>query len=717
MKFDFDAVTAHDFETPLIRPALQAPPPVCSSWANAAGAGIYATKELEQPFREMVEAAADGKIWIVGHNWAYDACVALEWIDGIAEPLFAAYDRGHVVDTGIYERIAEIGRFTSRKVLSLEVVGAAYGVEVTKDPEIRLGYGRLYGLPLSAYTDGQRDYPVADAVNCRTLLERQIKRHGKNVNLADVGFLCRKQFWLQLTRNWGLKIDPNRVAGLRAAAEEQLTELAQLARESEIGLPVVKSEKRPEWRKKIGTPAPHPLLRADGTRDTRALKEWVRQAYDGAPPITDTGEQKIKDGELDDEAAAVAAGYISTAAATLAESGDYCLEKFAEFGEWSAVLKKDVKMFETITLDNDVVIPRAGWPVHTKYGIADTTRSTSAKPNVQNPRKKEGIRECFVARPGYAIISVDHGGLELCTLAQVIVNLGIGRLMADKINGGTDLHCDVAKEILGWDYAETLKAVKDLAHSGHKDAKNKRNCAKVVNFGRPGFMGAPTLVHYAKHSYKVDFSKAAPLELHADPKERALLFGKQLIRHWETANPEGKEFLNYAKRLPEGGGGKCVVIPGTTILRRGATVAAGANTHFQGLGAALEAYVGWIIMKEIFCGSGPLRRSGARMINFVHDEFLLEVPIEWLTEVAAQLETIMAEAPQRFLPDVRISSEAVAMSRWSKAAERVEIAGELLPWNEAMVEPLKALANARAANDVGAVDRLEAEIVGLVSAA
>jgi hypothetical protein len=680
MTFDLDVVTAHDFETPLIRPALQAPPPVCSSYATATDAGIYATHELEAPFRAMVEAAADGKMFIVGHNWAYDACVALEWIDDIAEPLFAAYDRGHVLDTGIYERIAEIGKFTTRKILSLEVVGGAYGVEVTKDPEIRLGYGRLYGLPLSAYSQGQRDYPVADAVNCRTILERQIKRHGKHVNLADVAFLCRKQFWLQLTRNWGLKIDGARVSELRKATEESLDELKELAQESTIELPIVKSERRPEWRKKIGEPAPHPLLRDDGTRDTRALKAWVCRAYDGKPPITDTGEQKIKDGELEDEAAAVGLGYISTAAATLKESGDYCLEQFAEFGEWSAVLKKDVKMFERIELDDGRDIPRAGMPVHTKFGIADTTRSTSAKPNVQNPRKKEGIRECFVARPGCAIISVDHGGLELCTLAQVIVDLGIGRRMADKINSGVDLHCDVAKEMLGVSYEQALAWYKDEFCAEHDDCSTKRNCGKVVNFGRAGFMGAPTLVHYAKHSYKIDFE---PIALRAgfDGDDRAERFAKQLIRHWEAANPEGVEFLNYAKRLPEGGGGKMLTIPGSTIVRRGATVAAGANTHFQGLGAILEAYVGWVITMEIFCGNGPLRRSGARLVNFVHDEFLAEVPLVWVTEVAVQLETIMATAPRKYLPDVKIKSDAKAMMRWSKKAKTVRKNGELVPWD------------------------------------
>ncbi len=661
MTLDFDDVRSHDFETCLIRPALQAPPVVCSSWADPTDAGIYATADLAEPFRQMIVDAADGKIVIAGHNWAYDACCALEWIDDVVEPLFAAYDRGAIIDTGIYERIAEIGKFTTRKVLSLEVVGAAYGIEVTKDPEIRLGYGKLLGEPLSAYSHGQRHYPIDDAVNTRTLLERQIKRHGKSVNLADVGFLARKQFWLQLTRNWGVRTDPDKLDQLRKECMAHVAELRQLAQETTIELEILKGKRKGEF-------AEFPLLRENGTRDMRAIKAFVVRAYDGKPPTTATGEDKIKEKIFADEEEACAAGYVSTAAATLKESGDFLLEQFAEYGEWSAVENKDLPMLEAGTV----------WPISTKYGIADTTRSTSAKPNMQNFRKKEGIRECVVAREGCAFISVDHGGLELCTLAQVIVNIGIGRLMADKINGGTDLHCDVAKEILRWGYAETVAAYK----AANKSVKNFRQVAKVVNFGRPGFMGAPTLVHYAKHSYHVNFADVAPVELHSDPKARALAFSKQLIKHWETANPEGREFLNYAKRLPEGAGGKCVVIPGTTILRRGATVAAGANTHFQGLGAALEAHVGWVIAKEIYCGTGALNRSGARLINFVHDEFILEVPLEWVTEVAAELEIIMATAPAAFLPDVQISSEAVAMLRWSKNAERVVVDGELIPWVE-----------------------------------
>ncbi len=624
---------------------------------------MVATAELGAEFRRLITAAADGKILLVGHNFAYDAAVALAWIDDVTEPLFAAYERGAIVDTMLYERIAEIGKYTSRKNLGLDVVGAAYGIQVTKDPVIRLGYGALYGEPLSAYLPAQREYPVADACNTLELFQRQLKRHGKNVHLADVAMLCRKQFWLQLTRNWGMRTNPKKLDQLRRECMAHVEALRKLATETTIDLPALKPNKKKCVA--VGDLERHQLLRDDGTRDMRAIKAYVLRAYDGAPPITATGEKRMNDDDWTEEQC-VAAGYISTAAVTLQESGDFMLEKFAEYGEWSSVENKDLPMLEKGTV----------WPIHTKYGIADTTRMTSARPNMSNFRRKEGIRECVEPRDGHCFVSVDHGGLELCTVAQVIVNVLGTRDMADKINSGVDLHCNVAQYLTGLGYAETF------ARKEESEVKNFRQVGKVVNFGRFGYMGAETLVHYAKHSYHVDLSVVAPASFTGDADERALNFARSLIVLWGKALPEGPEYLAYAKRLPEGSGGRELVIPGCTIKRRGISLAAAANTGFQGLGAVLEAYVGWQIARCIYLGIGALGRSGSRLCNFVHDEFILEVPLAWVTEVAAQLEEIMANAPKRYLPDVKIASEAVAMMCWSKNAKRIVQNGELIPWYE-----------------------------------
>lgn len=709
-----------DFETCRFRPGLQAPPPVCMSIAEPWSGGspllwtgdhedrvsertmatIFATSAIDTNFRRLVTLAADGKLTIVGHNFAYDAAVAMAWIPDVVEPLFAAYERGAIVDTMAFERIAEIGKFTGRKILSLQVIGGAYGIQVEKDEATRTGYGQFYGEPLAAYPRPFVKYPLDDADNTLELLKRQMKRHGQNVHLADVAFLARRALWLQLVKTWGLRTDPDRLDVLRKATAEHVDHLRKLAAEAKIEIP-----------NKKGVVEPTPLIRAGEwqtkkdkhsgavrkvfcyPKNMAAIKAWVVRAYDGKPPTTDTGEELIKEGKLADEAAAVAAGYISTSRVTLEESGDYILQQFAEYGQWSAVENKDLPMLER----------GAVYPIHTKFGVADTLRSTSSDPNIQNFRREEkigkgdkkadaGIRECVIPRPGFAFVGVDHGGLELSTLAQVIVFVLGSRHMADLINKGIDLHCWGAVPLVGKPY-EWVNANKKT----DKDVKLKRNCTKVINFGRPGYMGAPTLVHYAKYSYGVDFVPIArALGYSGTDEEVAVAFARQLIKNWETTLPEGPRYLEYCKTYPEAAGGKVVRIPGTTIVRRGATLPASANTGFQGLGAVVEAMVGWAITREMYCPATRTISVGGRTIttrgplahcrqwNFVHDEHLLESPIAMVTDVGNRLEEIMATVPQSKLPDVMLKSEAVAMARWSKRAESERDAeGRLLIWDEA----------------------------------
>lgn len=630
-------MVAFDFETTLIRPGLQAPPPVCMSYADGDQPGkLYATAEVRDRFVAMLETArATGQpVW--GHNVAYDCACAIEWLDCV-DLIIDCYDRDLILDTMIFERIAEIGQFTRRKVLSLDVVGAAYGLHCSdKDsarmswdewqasyPNVptRISYGPLYGLSLESYSDDQIRYAIEDAETTERLQQRQQKRYGDRVRLADIAFMTRKALWLQLTRNRGLRTDPNRLEQLRIETEAFCDELRGFA----------------QWAG---------LVRADGTRDMRAIRAMVTDAYEGSPPMTEPQRGRTSKKEFVPQ--------VSTARAVLEESGHPILETFAEFGENSAVLNKDLPMLELGTV----------WPIHTKFGIADTTRSTSAKPNVQNPRRKEGIRECFIPREGYCFLSADHGGLENCTLAQVIVwNLGLHD-MADAINRGDDLHCRVAVPMLGRSYEDILAGylASDAAIA------NARNCCKVVNFGRPGGMGKETLKFYAKQAYGLDFTDE---------------FSGQMIQFWNQANPNGMRYLQWIKTLPKDGDRYTVTIPGTTIIRRGATFCAAANTHFQGLGAVVEAHVGWCLVKERFRTGSPLAQCP--QVNFIHDENQFECPLgdqDLLHSAGERLSEIMSVEARKYLPDVQIKADAVAASCWSKRAKRVlDAKGRLAVWS------------------------------------
>ncbi len=95
------------------------------------------------------------------------------------------------------------------------------------------------------------------------------------------------------------------------------------------------------------------------------------------------------------------------------------------------------------------------------------------------------------------------------------------------------------------------------------------------------------------------------------------------------------------------------------------------NTWFQGLGADATGEAGWLICEGCyFDPSSPL--YGSRMVNYVHDEFILESPKNRAREAAAELARVMKVGADRFLPDVPSATAPLLMACWSKDAERVE---------------------------------------------
>lgn len=623
---DAPPFAAWDFETALIRPGLQSPPPVCLTLSFDGIAGeIFPTAEIREALTAIFESALATGIYIVGHNIAYDLACAIEWNAIDWDLVREAYARGLILDTMIFERLGEIGRYSTRKGLGLGVLVLAYGLPALggKDKDdatsVRLSYGPLWNEPLTSYTVEQVNYAVEDAIATGAVFKRQCARYGGRVSLEDVAFQCRKAFWLHIARGNGLRTNPLKLDTLRAATEAEVERLRGLA--IDLG-----------------------FVREDGSKDMKAIRLAIFEAYEGNPPMTDASK-KHPDGQ------------VATSRSVLEESGDPALEMFSEYGENITLFNPNKPEKGVIAaLDKGTV-----WPIHTKWGIADTTRTTSSKPNAQNPRRTWGVRECFEPRPGYVYVASDYGQIELCTLAQVLVSKLGRRGMADKINEGIDLHCDVAADIMKIEYKAAL-----ALHKAHDPIVFKpRQCGKVVNFGRPGGMGAKTLKFHAKQGYDVDIT----IEESTD-----------LIDTWERVNPDGAVYLEWINSLRrDDSGRRSIVIPGTTITRRGCTFCSAANSHFQGFAATIAAEAGWLILCSIFSGVGPLASS--KLVHFVHDEFILETPIGEEHEAAQELERLMLVAARKYLTDVAVRVESTAMRFWSKEAKALHGEdGRLIAW-------------------------------------
>lgn len=668
-----------DTETLLIAPGLQHPPIVCMSvCVEGSDPFVVPTPEAEGVFRSIM---SDESITTVWHNCAYDLGCAVAWWPGTAEIVDRAVDQERVFDTMLVERIAEIGGMTPPKGLALANLYQAHGlgwlpkeIPMPDGTSVRLSYGPLYRRPLSEYHPLQVEYAANDAIAPLRLLRRQLSRWPE-ITPDQITLLIKRMLPLADCRAYGMRVNPVKLDDLGRLAEEHLVELRRAAQtpmllEGEHLPPGVEDRlRRLAMTRGPGLVEPEALtvqdaatarelrslnaildqfriLRADGTKHVKRLQAMVSEAYGGRPPMTE--EPRAKKGAAPRKKPFKPS--VKTARSVLEESGDPRLEAFSEYGEWASVERMVIPALEAGTRQ----------PLHTKWRIADSIRITSSAPNLTNMRRKEGIRECIVPRPGYAIIDADHEGLENATLAQVCVTELRRRGLADFYNSRGNLHCLVASAIHGCTYEEAV-ALKKAGDKAFADGPYQ--CAKYLNFGRPGGAGWRKLQFIARQMGHLDWTEAQT---------------KAYMAAHARAVPDLAAYLDWVGRRPQDSRGFQVRIPGTSIMRRGITYCSACNNGFQSLGAVVQIYVGWALRRAYRQGTGALREC--RPVNHVHDSWMFESPIEIVHEAAEEIDTIMCHAADAVMPDVHLRADIVAMAYWSKAAARVIRGGRLQVW-------------------------------------
>ncbi len=140
--------------------------------------------------------------------------------------------------------------------------------------------------------------------------------------------------------------------------------------------------------------------------------------------------------------------------------------------------------------------------LYTQYSTVKTTSRTSSNKsslfpsmNIQQmprqvPNVSHDVRNCFVPRDGFKILSIDYAGLELASTAHQLYSLYGKSKMLDTINEGivpVDMHSKLAAYIKGISYEEFL--------SKKKKYKDIRQLAKPINLGFPGGIGYDTMRH------------------------------------------------------------------------------------------------------------------------------------------------------------------------------------------------------------------------------
>jgi hypothetical protein len=401
------------------------------------------------------------------------------------------------------------------------------------------------------------------------------------------------------------------------------------------------------------------LVEVSHSRDTKAASKRCADAYTalGLPvPRTDawkkTCQEAKKAGKEPDPYACV-----SLDADACAGSDDPILVTYSAY---SSLAK---------TLSNDIPMLRSGavQPVHSRFEVLlETGRTSSSSPNVQNVRRLPGIRECFMPRAGHVFVDTDFAMLELHTLAQVCMwVLGFSTL-GEALNSGQDPHLRMAAVILAIDYATAL-ARKEADDS---EVGNARTAGKGVNFGRPGGLSAKTFVVYAWTNYRIRLTLAQAQEL-IDLYDRTWV---EMPRYFAWVKSHEDPYSVRIVIDPETGKEKRVcwyniVQPWSGRLRAGASYCAACNSPFQGLGSDVAKLALWLVWKATM-GLSELGELdplfGCRIVNFVHDSIMTEVPEARAHEAALRQKELMELAGKMVLPDVPVRADMIVTRQWSK---------------------------------------------------
>lgn len=431
-------IFAWDTETWRIVPGRTAPPMVCLSYCWDGGdKGVVSAPEGLAMLRR---ALADTDVILVGHNVAFDVCVACALDETLLPLFFAAYAQGRVRCTQVRELLIAIADGTLEvagrpKRFSMEAICFdRFGEDLSaekKSDSWRLNYHRLAGIPLEEWPQEALDYPVRDAHRTFRMYAAQTCDTSPIVNadgtLVNEGEQTAAAFCLALAGVWGMRTEPEAVATLTASFTARSQELAAILREEGI-------------------------LRDNGTKDTKRVKTLVEEAY----------------AALGQDVKRTATGAVSTERAVLAKTSHRGLLALAESTGVEKMLGTYVPVLEQGT--RTPINP--GWNV-----LVATGRTSCREPNLQNLPRKGGIRECFVPRAGWLYAAADYSTLELCALAQVCLDLFGWSNMADALRAGQDLHVRMAANILGVPYEEAITRYA----ADDKEVADKRQLAKCFH--------------------------------------------------------------------------------------------------------------------------------------------------------------------------------------------------------------------------------------------
>ena len=617
-----------DTETELIRPGCLAPRLVCLSYALDDVAGVVHHTDASELFRGLVDLGGT----LVGHNVAYDLAVLGAHDVALVDLIFGLFRDDRVRDTGVRETLFHIRRGTldeSKGKLGLGALASKYldrQLDKSEGSE-RYTYGALIDVPVEDWTPEARQYAIDDA---RATLDVWRAQTAEGLGSPDESLQNRAAFALHLASVWGVRTDARAIDKLETDLLESLIPLHDLLVAAGFVSP-------------------------KGKRNVKILRAHVDQIFPRYhAPRTDPST-RFPDGQ------------VKVDAETLESIDDPTMTAYVEHSATSKLLDTYVPVLrrgEDVPLCARFHVLVASGRTSCSGGeLKDPTtgKKTKVGANLQNPPRKGGVRPCFVPRRGWVYVTCDYGAAELVSLAQVTYSLIGHSDMMDAIIAGRDLHLDLGAQLLGIDYATALAR----HDAGDKAVGDARQFAKIANFGFPGGLGVQAFLSFAKgYGYRATEQEA-----------------QEIRDAWFDRWSEMRPYFALISEItdPVTGSGKIEQYRSGRVRGRLRFTQA-ANGYFQGLTADYAKDALWQV--TLRCYAEPSSALyGCRVVNFVHDEIIIEAPEDVASAAGDELAEVMVDAAQAWLPNVPITASPAIMRRWYKGAKTVRDAqGVLQPW-------------------------------------
>ena len=294
------------------------------------------------------------------------------------------------------------------------------------------------------------------------------------------------------------------------------------------------------------------------------------------------------------------------------------------------------KLKSTYTDKLPLMINQSTGRIHTSYNqaVAVTGRLASSDPNLQNiPIKSpEGrkIREAFIAKPDFSILSADYSQIELRILAHLSKDSGLIQAFKDN----KDIHTITASEIFNTKI--------------EKITSEQRRYAKIINFGLIYGMGAFGLAKNLNitrgdaQNYIQEYFNKYPTVLQYMEESK------------QFAREHGYVETYFGRRLwlPE--------INSSNGLRKAGAERAAINAPMQGTAADLIKLAMIEVQKWIHENSN----LKGQMIMQVHDELVFEVPNTEVDIFIKEIPQIMQNVAKL---DIPLTVEINAGKNWEEA--------------------------------------------------